>query len=268
MKRKRTDLQKDTISVRGGGGRDGVSTVPDPNRPQPDPNNDGANIQVQPRRKRGRPLGSTSKPKSPATITCKPDPVMSPYILEVADGVDVIAAIATFSRRHNIFLGILFASGAFSSITTLEPPHPSTFPNISYSRTTHGRFDILSLAAVWPVFYDRRSNTLPAQVGDLNVATTVRDNYGRMIGGIVTGPLIASGIVYVIVSSFTRPTYHRLFVGDQDEDATTSSGRNEQQGPSAAPGDQNNNAGGGASGGAVAMSNRNEPTYGIWRACK
>ncbi|KAL9682598.1 hypothetical protein QQ045_014400 [Rhodiola kirilowii] len=244
------DTQDGSSSVRSGGG---VSTVPDPNRPQPDPNNDGANTQVQPRRKRGRPLGSTNKSKSPATrqtdpdnndgvlqrppkleITRKPDPIMSPFIIEVANGVDVIDAISVFCKNYReTCLSILSVSGAVSKFK-LHQLTPTTSSNLEFN----GRFDILSLNATFITPSLATQSLIP--IGPLQVTITVKDPEGQIIGGIVAEPLlIASGTVYITAALFSHPLYQRPpAVEELDEaariNATSSAGRNEQQSPSAA----------------------------------
>ncbi|CAM8946279.1 unnamed protein product [Rhodiola kirilowii] len=250
MKYERIDLQKDSSSVddgsssvRGGGG---VSTVPDLNCPQPDPNNGGANTQVQPRRKRGRPPGSTNKSKSPATrpdnndgvqrppkleITRKPDPVMNPCFIEVADGVDVIDAISHYCKINYrvICLSILSVSGAVSKFK-LHQLTPTTSSNLEFN----GRFDILSLNATFITPSPATESLI--QIEPLNVTITVKDHEGQIIGGIVAKPLIASGPVYIAVAVFTHPALtQRLPVEFEGTRINAmSSGRNEQQSPSAA----------------------------------
>ncbi|KAL9683050.1 hypothetical protein QQ045_014863 [Rhodiola kirilowii] len=258
MKYERIDLQKDSSSVddgsssvRGGGG---LSTVPDLNRPQPDPNNanGGANTQVQPRRKRGRPPGSTNKSKSvPATgqtdpdnkdgvqrppkleITRKPDPVMSPCFIEVVDGVDVVDAISRYCKHYSVIcLFILSVSGAVSKFK-LHQLTPTTSSNLEFN----GRFDILSLNATFITPSPATESLI--SIEPLNVSITVKDHEGQIIGGIVAETLIASGPVYISVAKFSHPlTSQQPPVEEPDGLAArinaTFSGRNEQKPPSAA----------------------------------
>ncbi|KAL9682506.1 hypothetical protein QQ045_014306 [Rhodiola kirilowii] len=212
MKRKSTDLQEESSNVdaessivRGGGG------VPDPNRPQPpEPNNDGANTQFQRRRKVGRPPGSTNNSKSPASITRKPDPVLSPCIIEVADGADVLSSISEFCNNYpETCVSILSATGAVS-VVNLYQTGPITSSNLEFN----GRFVILSLTATFitPI-PATKSQLLPSE--PLNVTIIAKGADGQIIGGIVAEPLIASGTVYITVTKFSRPTIVAKFTAPE-----------------------------------------------------
>ncbi|KAG6400427.1 hypothetical protein SASPL_137258 [Salvia splendens] len=73
---------------------------------------DGATIEVV-RRPRGRPPGSKNKPKPPVIITRDAaEPAMSPYVLELPGGVDIVDSTARFCRKRNIGLCLLSGSGA------------------------------------------------------------------------------------------------------------------------------------------------------------
>lgn len=74
--------------------------------------NDGATIEVV-RRPRGRPPGSKNKPKPPVIITRDAEPSMSPYILEIPTGVDIINSITKFCRKRNMGLCVLNGSGKY-----------------------------------------------------------------------------------------------------------------------------------------------------------
>ncbi|GAB2290780.1 hypothetical protein Dimus_025052, partial [Dionaea muscipula] len=104
---------------------------------------DGETIEVI-RRPRGRPPGTKNKPKHPTGITREPDPYMSPYILEVGDGVDIIDSLTHFTRLRSASLCVLTASGTVANVTLKQPF--TTTPSGTF--TFHGRFDILSLSAV------------------------------------------------------------------------------------------------------------------------
>lgn len=243
----------DEISSTGGGGGGGgvnitavITTQPPNSDPTRKKDNDGASIEVQ-RRPRGRPPGSKNKPKPPVIITREllPDPIMSPYILEISNSADVIDSIAKFSRRRNTGLCILHASGAVANVTIRQPS-----PNSSSAVTFHGRFDILSLDATF-LSQTTSSQITGSNANNLNVAVSLSIPQGQIIGGIVAGPLIAAGTVYVIATSFSNPSFQRLPL-EEDEttmknvnsitntNQTTSSG-----GQSASAGDNNNGGGGG-----------------------
>ncbi|CAM8945765.1 unnamed protein product [Rhodiola kirilowii] len=236
----------------------GAANTPNPNHSQPDPKgSDGASIEVQ-RRPRGRPPGSKNKPKPPVIITREPDPIMSPYILEISNGVDVVDAVAKFSRRRNTGLCILSASGAVANVTVRQPS-----PNSSSTVTFHGHFDILSLSATF--LTPTTQSNLPT--ANLNVAISLSIPQGQIIGGIVAGPLTAAGTVYVIAASFSSPSFQRLPVEDEatrNNNNTTASGGHDQQSPPGASGDNNNNNSGGGGEPGAAIYSCNLPSDVIW----
>ncbi|TQE06874.1 hypothetical protein C1H46_007512 [Malus baccata] len=192
-----------------------TTTNPSPHNPHPnsssDPNNinnpsaDGATIEVI-RRPRGRPPGSKNKPKPPVIITRDSEPPMSPYILEVHSGNDVVEAVSRFCSRKNIGLCVLTGSGTVANVTLRQP---STTPGATV--TFHGRFDILSISATF------LSQSLPScPVSNPSGFTiSLAGPQGQIVGGLVAGALIAAGTVYLVAASFTNPSYHRLPVEDE-----------------------------------------------------
>lgn len=120
------------------------SSAPDKPRSKPDVNaSDGATIEVV-RRPRGRPPGSKNKPKPPVVITREPEPVMSPYILEVPGGADIVEAISQFCRRKGIGLCILTGSGTVSNFT-LQLSAANAPPGATFA--FHGRY-VLALVTI------------------------------------------------------------------------------------------------------------------------
>ena len=176
---------------------------------------DGATIEVV-RRPRGRPPGSKNKPKPPVIITREPEPAMSPYILEVSGGSDVVEALARFSRRKNMGLCVLTGSGTVANVTLRQP---SATPGATV--TFHGRFDILSVSAT---FLPQPS---PPAVPS-GFAISLAGPQGQIIGGHVVGGLMAAGTVFVVASSFNNPSYHRL---PPEEEAPNSVSGGEEQSP-------------------------------------
>ncbi|KAJ0025839.1 hypothetical protein Pint_08459 [Pistacia integerrima] len=195
---------------------------------------DGATIEVV-RRPRGRPPGSKNKPKPPVFITREPEPVMSPYILEVPGGNDVVEAISNFCRRKSIGICVLTGSGTVANVTLRQP---SATPGATI--TFHGRFDILSISAT---FLPQNAACPPVP----NIfAISLAGPQGQIVGGSVVGQLIAAGTVFVVAATFNNPSYHRLPV--QDEPRTSvSGGGGEGQSPVGSSG-----GGGGAESGQVA----------------
>ncbi|GJW56874.1 AT-hook motif nuclear-localized protein 17 [Tanacetum coccineum] len=167
--------------------------------------NDGETIEVV-RRPRGRPPGSKNKPKPPIIITREPDPAMSPYVLELPAGVDIVETVNNYCRTRNLGLCILTGSGTVTNVTLRQP---TTTPPASV--TFHGRFDILSISAtVIPAV----SPSAPFANG---FTISLAGPQGQIVGGAVSGQLISGGTVFIIAASFNNPMYHRLG-GDDDHD--------------------------------------------------
>ncbi|KAF4359872.1 hypothetical protein CsatB_007652 [Cannabis sativa] len=171
---------------------------------------DGASIEVV-RRPRGRPPGSKNKPKTPVVVTRDTEPAMSPYILEVPGGNDIVEAIARFCRRKNMGLCVLTGSGTVANVTLRQP---STTPGATV--TFHGRFDILSITAT---FVAQTSPSCPIPSG---FTISLAGPQGQIVGGLVSGALIAAGTVYVVGASFNNPSYHRLPADDEVRNSTPS----------------------------------------------
>lgn len=185
---------------------------------------DGASIEVG-RRPRGRPPGSKNKPKPPLIITREPEPAMSPYILEVQGGNDVVEAITRFSRRKNLGICVLTGSGSVSNVTLRQP---STTPGATI--TFHGRFDLLSLSATLLPQSAAAASPLPD-----TFSISLAGPQGQIVGGFVAGPLIAVGTVFVISATFTKPSFHRLPGGDEESRNPVSSGGGGEGGSQSPP---------------------------------
>ncbi|XP_059636507.1 AT-hook motif nuclear-localized protein 17-like [Cornus florida] len=192
---------------------------------------DGASIEVS-RRPRGRPPGSKNKPKPPVIITRDTEPSMSPYILELAGGVDIVDCMYRFCRKRNMGLCVLTGSGSVANVTLRQP---STTPGATV--TFHGRFDILSLSAtILPA-------TTTSAVVPSGFVISLAGPQGQIVGGSVVGSLMAAGTVYVVAASFNSPSYHRL--PSDDGVGTSGSGGNERgQSPSAVSGGGDGGGGG------------------------
>ncbi|KAF9687380.1 hypothetical protein SADUNF_Sadunf02G0087500 [Salix dunnii] len=179
---------------------------------------DGATIEVV-RRPRGRPPGSKNKPKPPVIITREPEPSMSPYILEVPGGNDVVEALSRFCRRKNMGICVLTGSGMVANVTLRQP---STTPGATV--TFHGRFDILSISAT---FLPQTASYLVPN----SLTISLAGPQGQIVGGIVAGGLVAAGTVFVVATSFNNPSYHRLPL---EEEGRTSGSGDGGEGPSPA----------------------------------
>lgn len=178
---------------------------------------DGASIEVV-RRPRGRPPGSKNKPKPPVIITREPEPAMSPYVLEISGGNDVVEVLSQFSRRRNVGLCVLTGSGTVANVTLRQP---STNPGATV--TFHGRFDILSISATF--LPQTMSYNLPSSANGFTIS--LAGPQGQIVGGAVAGSLLAAGTVFVIAASFNNPAYHRL----PGEETSNSASGNEGHSP-------------------------------------
>uniref|UniRef100_A0A0A0LJP1 PPC domain-containing protein n=1 Tax=Cucumis sativus TaxID=3659 RepID=A0A0A0LJP1_CUCSA len=201
---------------------------------EPPSSADGASIEVA-RRPRGRPPGSKNKPKPAAVVVANRDaePPMSPYVLEVPGGSDIVEAISRFCRRRNTGLCILNAYGTVGDVT-LRQPASSPVGTVTF----HGRFDILSVCAT----FVPQTTSFPIPNG---FTITLAGPQGQIFGGLVAGSLIGVGTVYVIAASFNNPSYQRLPSEDEVRKLTFSDVE-EGHSPISGGKDSENTAAGGA----------------------
>lgn len=183
---------------------------------------DGATIEIG-RRPRGRPPGSKNKPKAPLIITHEPEPAMSPHILEIPGGSDIVEAIARFSNRTKTGLCILTGSGTVANVTLRQPSAPPGTTVIF-----HGRFNILSISATFFVPSESSPSTPPIHK---EFSISLAGPQGQIIGGFVVGRLLAAGTVFVIAASFNNPTYHRLPLEENVLNNSVSGGCDEKSPP-------------------------------------
>uniref|UniRef100_A0A1J3G9W0 AT-hook motif nuclear-localized protein n=1 Tax=Noccaea caerulescens TaxID=107243 RepID=A0A1J3G9W0_NOCCA len=162
---------------------------------QPLSSSAAASMESSVRRPRGRPPGSKNKPKPPVLLTQEPSSIMSPYILQVPSGNDVVEAINRFCRRKSIGVCVLSGSGSVANVTLRQPSPAAPGSTITF----HGKFDLLSVSAAF----------LPPPVSNF-FTVSLAGPQGQIIGGFVAGPLISAGTVYVVAASFNNPSYHRL----------------------------------------------------------
>ncbi|GJX98822.1 AT-hook motif nuclear-localized protein 17 [Tanacetum coccineum] len=179
------------------------------------------------RRKMGRPLGSKNKPKKPPVFAMQqPEQVMSPYVIEVSHGLDIVTVVTTFCNERDTGLCVLSGSGKVSYVS-LKPPCCACY-GASAPVVHEGCYELLSISAT----------VLPPSSAML---TTLSNNDflakfvisisagpgGQILGGVVEGPLIASGTVYIVASSFNNPSYHRFtmeYVKEDEDNARHSGG--------------------------------------------
>ncbi|KAG2324338.1 hypothetical protein Bca52824_007066 [Brassica carinata] len=164
------------------------------------------------KRPRGRPPGSKNKPKPPVIVTRDSPNVLRSHVLEVSSGADIVESVNTYARRRGRGVSILSGSGAVANVTLRQPA--TTHGNNGGAEagaggvvTLHGRFEILSITGtVLPP---------PAPPGCGGLSLFVAGEQGRMIGGSVVAPLVASGPVILMAASFSNATFERLPLEDE-----------------------------------------------------
>ncbi|XP_038718446.1 AT-hook motif nuclear-localized protein 28-like [Tripterygium wilfordii] len=163
-----------------------------------EPGNEGATIEIV-RRPRGRPPGSKNKPNPPVIITREPEPAMSPFVLQVPGGNDVVDALSRFSGRRNLGLCVVTGSGSVDNVTLRQPSTTNPGATITF----HGRFDILSINAT---FLPQTTSHPSPNIFTISLAGP----QGQIVGGVVAGGLMAAGPVFLIATSFNNPSYYTL----------------------------------------------------------
>uniref|UniRef100_A0A0D3H229 AT-hook motif nuclear-localized protein n=1 Tax=Oryza barthii TaxID=65489 RepID=A0A0D3H229_9ORYZ len=140
-------------------------------------------------KKRGRPKGSTNKPRIDAVGSAGVG--FTPHVITVLAGEDVSAKIMSFAQHGNRAVCVLSANGAISNVTLRQTA--TSGGTVTYE----GRFEILSLSGSFLLtdHGGQRSRT-----GGLSVSLAGPD--GRLLGGGVAGLLIAATPVQIVVGSF------------------------------------------------------------------
>lgn len=167
------------------------------------PNSGGSGGDGSGRRSRGRPPGSRNKPKPPVIITRESANTLRAHILEVSSGCDVFDCVGTYARKRQRGICVLSGSGMVTNVILRQPAGAGAVV------TLHGRFEILSLTGSFL--------PPPAPPGATSLTVFLAGGQGQVLGGNVVGPLIASGPVIVIASSFTNVAYERLPLEEEEE---------------------------------------------------
>ncbi|KAF1888478.1 hypothetical protein Lal_00011251 [Lupinus albus] len=154
------------------------------------------------RRPRGRPAGSRNKPKPPILITRDSANALRSHVIEIANGCDIMDTITNFARRRQRGVCILSASGTVTNVTLRQPAAPGAVV------TLHGRFDIMSLSGSFL--------PPPAPPAASGLAIYLAGGQGQVVGGSVVGPLLASGLVVIMIASFGNAAYERLPLEDEE----------------------------------------------------
>ncbi|KAK9112869.1 hypothetical protein Scep_020388 [Stephania cephalantha] len=196
-------------------------------KPKTAADHDGATIEVV-RRPRGRPPGSKNKPKPPVVITRDAEHcAMRPHVLEIPTGVDLVDSIVRFARHRNVGLCVLSGTGSIANVSLRQP---STTPGATV--TFHGRFDILSISAT----YLPSSPPSPSSSPLSGFAVSLAGPQGQIFGGAVAGPLVAASTVFIVATTFSSPSYHRLPAEEEEEEEDEQVQQQQQQRPSSGGG--------------------------------
>ncbi|KAL3699027.1 hypothetical protein R1sor_017049 [Riccia sorocarpa] len=150
------------------------------------------------KRGRGRPPGSGKKQQLAALgawLAGAAGAGFTPHVITIAAGEDVANKVFGFSQQGPRAVCILSANGSISNVTLR---HDSSFGgNITYE----GRYEILSLSGSF----------LPTDVGGTRSRTgglsvSLASNDGKVVGGSVSGLLVAATPVQIVVGSFIPDT--------------------------------------------------------------
>ncbi|KAL1546458.1 AT-hook motif nuclear-localized protein 24-like [Salvia divinorum] len=176
------------------------------------------------RRPRGRPAGSKNKPKPPIIITRDSANALRSHVMEIANGCDVQDSISTFATRRQRGVCILSGTGTVTNVTLRQPAAPTSV------LTLHGRFEILSLSGSFL--------PPPAPPAASALAIYLAGSQGQVVGGMVVGPLLASGPVVIMAASFGNAAYERLPLEDEEAAAPVGSGGGQLGSPPGMSGQQ------------------------------
>ncbi|XP_010469449.1 PREDICTED: AT-hook motif nuclear-localized protein 10-like [Camelina sativa] len=141
------------------------------------------------KRMRGRPPGSSNKPKLQALGSTGTG--FTPHILTVRAGEDVASKIMALTQNGPRSVCVLSANGAISNVTLRQ------LATSGGTVTYEGRYEILCLSGS---FHLMVSNGHKSRSGGLSVSLSGPD--GNVLGGSVAGLLIAASPVQIVVGSF------------------------------------------------------------------
>ncbi|CAL9054974.1 AT-hook motif nuclear-localized protein 1-like isoform X1 [Musa acuminata AAA Group] len=151
------------------------------------------------KRGRGRPPGSGKRQLLEALgdwFAHSAGGSFTPHVVTIATGEDVAAKIHSFSQKGPRAICILSANGVISNVTLRQPG--SSGGTLTYE----GRFEILSLSGSFTI---TETGGIRSRTGGISVSLAGPD--GRVIGGGVTGLLLAASPIQVVVGSFMPNTF-------------------------------------------------------------
>ncbi|KAL1219205.1 AT-hook motif nuclear-localized protein 18 [Cardamine amara subsp. amara] len=167
---------------------------------------EGENIKNQ--RPRGRPAGSKNKPKPPIIITRDSPNAFRCHVMEINNGRDVMESLAVFTRSRQCGVCVLTGNGSVTNVTVRQPGGRSDSNVVKFQ----GRFEILSLSGSFL--------PPPAPPAASSLTVYLAGGQGQVVGGVVVGPLIASGPVMIMAASFGNAVYERLPLEDEEEEVS------------------------------------------------
>ncbi|XP_020578779.1 uncharacterized protein LOC110023628 [Phalaenopsis equestris] len=148
--------------------------------------NDNLSYPPTAKRRRGRPPGSKNKTKAASFLR--------PHVLEISHGADIAEAVKNLTRNLGGYASILTANGPVSS-AVLKQPSCSSAVDI----TLRGCYEIVSMTS-----YFRGGGGC----GEGSIAVTMAGINGEVVGGILSGALVAAGRVVVVVAEFLNPAVY------------------------------------------------------------
>ncbi|AQK58316.1 AT-hook motif nuclear-localized protein 10 [Zea mays] len=140
-------------------------------------------------KKRGRPKGSTNKPRVDAAGSSGAG--FTPHVITVQAGEDVASKIMSFSQHGTHGVCVLSANGSISNVTLRQTA--TSGRTVTYE----GQFEILSLSGS---FFLAEDGVQRSRNGSLSVSLAGPD--GRLLGGGVAGLLVAASPVQIVLGSF------------------------------------------------------------------
>ncbi|XP_074317735.1 AT-hook motif nuclear-localized protein 5-like [Silene latifolia] len=146
------------------------------------------------RKKRGRPPGSGRKQRLASVgewMSNSAGAAFMPHVIHVQPGEDIAGKLLSFSQQRPRALCIMSGSGGVSAVTLRQPGSSAG------TVTFEGRFEILCLSGSYLV---AETGGPRSRTGGVNVSLSSPD--GHVIGGAVSGTLVASRPVQVVVCSF------------------------------------------------------------------
>lgn len=145
---------------------------------------------------RGRPPGKKTKKEALGTVGYG----FTPYVMPVHTGDDIASKIVNFSLQGPPVVCILTATGVVSSVTLKQAVQGGD------TVTYEGRFNIISLGGSFSLSEINGNRT---RTGGIGVALSGPD--GRVLGGIISGMLIAATPGQLVLGTFTPEKENRVF---------------------------------------------------------